>query len=1023
MKDYKSMEMKTTLRRWGQSAVICFGLTTTIYAQTPVYSDATPPVPAILEHADDLFRQSQWNDCLDRLQELSAFPLNPSQTEQHDYMKAVASMHKDLPGCEILLKKYIQDYPTSPYTAEVQIEFGSYLLFHGDAQGALIEFDKVNTAEISIPRQHLLFFRKGQALIETGQYEKARPYYIALEKADDPEFSTEASYYVAYLDYEQENYTAALLRFRQLPGFKKYNNSVPYYIVQILYRQEKWDETLSQALLLLSNPHITPEQTNELNRLVGECYLKKQRRGDALRYLTAYVENAQPAVASSAYNCGVLAAEKGNTALAIKALSKATEAGDNTGNDGIAQQAYMLLGQTYLSIGETHNARLAFERAASYNSNPQIQEAAAYNYAVMIHETACSPFNEEVTMFENFLNQYPHSRYADKASEYLVEVYMTTRNYEAALASIAKIKNPSLKVRTARQRLLYQLGVQSFVNGNIAAATDYFNQCIAAGNLNQDVLGNAYYWRGESHYANGEYAKAESDFIRFNTLKPSAEAAHLASGYYNLGYSYFKQGKFTQAIDAFSQYVAKPSERNTDPYIDALARLGDCYYYNRDFQQAEYYYGTSANNNEKPSADYALFQKAFMAGLQKKYTAKLDDLDLLIRNYPESEYLDDAYLEKGKTYLLLENNEYAIKAFQEVVTHFYNKQCAPQAGLQLALVYYNTGRTNEAINAYKEVIQTHPGSEEAQTALEDLKNIYIERNDVSTYAAYLQTLGGRVPMSAGEQDSLTYVAATRLLANHKDAEGKQALEQYLVQYPSGKYAVEANISLARAARNAGQVTDALKYYDAVTNVPGGTYENEALLAVAEIYQEQGEKAKAFDAYQQLVVRTDNADYKRTALMGSTRMASELGRHEDVVLNFTQLNSDANLKPSLRQEGQLLRGKALVAMEEKNYAYEDLKAAAADTRSAFGAEAKYRLAQLYYDDNKPTEAEAQVFELINSATPHQYWLARGFILLADIALAKENTFQAKQYLQSLQSNYNSNDEINRMIEERLNQCKE
>lgn len=1018
------MEMKTALRRWGQCAVLCFGITATIHAQTPAYSEANPPVPAILEHADGLFRQSQWNDCLDRLQELAAFPLNPLQTELRDYMKAVASMHKDLPGCEILLKKYLQDYPTSPYTAEVQIEYGSYLLFHGDAQGALIEFDKVNTDEISIPRQHLLFFRKGQALIETGQYAKARPYYVALEKAGDPDFSTEASYYVAYLDYEQENYAAALRRFRQLPGFRKYNNTVPYYIVQILYRQEKWDETLSQALLLLSNPRISPEQTNELNRLVGECYLKKQRRGDALRYLTAYVEEARPAVASSAYNCGVLAAENGNTALAVKALSKATENRNDSGNDGVAQQAYMLLGQTYLAIGEAHNAQLAFERAASYSRNPQIQEAAAYNYAVMVHETACSPFNEEVTMFENFLNRYPRSRYADKASEYLVEVYMTTRNYEAALASIAKIKNPSQKVRAARQRLQYQLGVQNFVNGNIAAATDYFNQCIAAGSLNRDILGDAHYWRGECHYARGEYAKAESDFMRFNTLKPSsAEASHLASGYYNLGYSYFKQGKFTQAIDAFGQYVARPSERNTDPYTDALARLGDCYYYTRDFQQAEYYYGTSANNNEKPTADYALFQKAFMAGLQKKYTAKLDDLDLLIRNYPESEYLDDAYLEKGKTYLLLENNEYAIKAFQEVVTHFYNKQCAPQAGLQLALVYYNTGRTGEAVNAYKEVIQTYPGSEEAQTALEDMKNIYIERNDISTYAAYLQTLGGRVPMSAGEQDSLTYVAATRLFANHKDAEGKRALEQYLVQYPSGKYAIEANISLARAARNAGQADEALKYYDAVTNIPGGVYENEAWLAIAEIYQEQGDKSKAFDAYQQLVVRTDDAEYKRAALMGSTRMASELGRHEDVVLNFTQLNSDANLKTALRQEGQLLRGKALVEMEEKSYAYEDLRAAAADMRSAFGAEAKYRLAQLYYDDNQPTEAEAQIFELINSATPHQYWLARGFILLADIALTKQNTFQAKQYLQSLQSNYNSNDEINRMIEERLNQCNE
>lgn len=65
-----------------------------------------------------------------------------------------------------------------------------------------------------------------------------------------------------------------------------------------------------------------------------------------------------------------------------------------------------------------------------------------YNYALLIHETAFTGFGESVTIFEDFLNDFPNSQYADKVNDYLVEVYLATKNYEAALKSINKIKHP-----------------------------------------------------------------------------------------------------------------------------------------------------------------------------------------------------------------------------------------------------------------------------------------------------------------------------------------------------------------------------------------------------------------------------------------------------------------------------------------------------------------------------------------------------------------------------------------------------
>ena len=101
---------------------------------------------------------------------------------------------------------------------------------------------------------------------------------------------------------------------------------------------------------------------------------------------------------------------------------------------------------------------------------------------------------------------------------------------------------------------------------------------------------------------------------------------------------------------------------------------------------------------------------------------------------------------------------------------------------------------------------------------------------------------------------------------------------------------------------------------------------------------------------------------------------------------------------------------------------DLKEISKDTRTIHGAEAKYLLAQLYYDNKDDKNAETVLMNFIENGTPHQYWLARGFILLADIYIRQGDDFQARQYLTSLQNNYKGDDEIAEMIEDRLGKLK-
>ena len=74
---------------------------------------------------------------------------------------------------------------------------------------------------------------------------------------------------------------------------------------------------------------------------------------------------------------------------------------------------------------------------------------------------------------------------------------------------------------------------------------------------------------------------------------------------------------------------------------------------------------------------------------------------------------------------------------------------------------------------------------------------------------------------------------------------------------------------------------------------------------------------------------------------------------------------------------------------------------------------------YFDNNDSNKAEKLINEFIEEGTSHQYWVARCLLLYSDIYLAKGDLFSAKQFLLSIQENYNADDDIQTLTTERIN----
>src|SRR5690554_1506342 len=163
--------------------------------------------------------------------------------------------------------------------------------------------------------------------------------------------------------------------------------------------------------------------------------------------------------------------------------------------DELSQNAQLQLGQTYLKLNQKQQAQMAFEAASRVNFDPQVRETAMFNYALLAHETNFSVFSESITLFENFLREYPRSQYSDQVNDILAETFLTTKDYDAALSAINRINNPGRRILEAKQMVLFQLGAQEFINGNMSDAIQNFNNSIAIGNLNPQARNSSFYWR------------------------------------------------------------------------------------------------------------------------------------------------------------------------------------------------------------------------------------------------------------------------------------------------------------------------------------------------------------------------------------------------------------------------------------------------------------------------------------------------------------------------------------------------
>ncbi len=968
-----------------------------------------------IENAKELFRKNNFASAVNQFDYI--IQQSDEKSEIHAeacFYKAVCALKMNSSNGEELITDFTTRFPASPYQNNAWFELGSNQFEHRKYAAALKSYTKVETDELTENDRSRFHYQNGYAFFSLEKYDEAAAEFFKIKDQNNL-YAAPARYYWAHIHYLKENYETALTEFDKLKDDPNFSRIIPFYITQIYYKQGKYAEVVDYTVPLIEK--VEPTEQPELARIIGDSFFHLQQFERAIHYLEFYFETGDRKGREENYMLGYCYYLGRQEVKAIPFFENASK-----GNDKLAQNAYYHLADCYIAANDKNKARAAFEAASAMDFDPTIKEDALFNFAKITYELSYSPFNETIKAFDKYISLYPDSERNDVAYDYLVKVYMSTSNYRDAITSIDKIKVKSPSVKKAYQRVTFYRALENFNNLDYEAAIGFLDKSLENGSFNRDLEARAHFWKSEAWYRLGYYNKAIEGYSRFLRTPGAISLAEYQTAHYNLAYAFFKLKDYSNASEWFRKYVANNELNRSDKVADACNRLGDCYYAVRDYKQAIQYYEKSQMMNLY-DADYALFQKGFCLGLLRENDKKISCLQSLIQNYPKSQYMDDALYELGRVYERINQPDVAQNYYTTLVNDYSQGNYTAKALLQLGLIYYNKNSFRKSVDYYKKVAELYPNSQEAQAALMGIKNNYVELNEVDSYFEYTEKLGTGVHISASEQDSLTYLAAEKLfMADDKKA--KNQFADYLRKFPKGHFVLHSTFYLAECQYTDGDFNAALPNYEYVLAQTDNLFTETALAKASELNYNAGNYSRALDIYERLERVASTKWNLLKARAGLMRCLYAMSDFRNAIDAAKMLLSSENVTEVLKREANYKLATSYVKTDKLDQALPVLEKLASDTKSMEGAEAKFLIADILFKMNKLPEAEKEIMDFISKNTPHQYWLARSFILLADIYLKNGDEFQAKHTLKSIVENYPvQDDDILKTASQRLSQLED
>ena len=955
---------------------------------------------ALYDEGVTLFQNQEYGAALSTFSQYLASVDDPKTTKCVDaqYYEAVSALYLGNGDGEAKIIRFVSENPSSQWAGHANFLYANTLFKDRKYKEAMAIYEKTNVSQLTREEAQLLQFNIAYSHFQLGEPDRALPLFRGVMLNESP-YQDAARYYYAHIQYTKGKDDEALENFEHLADKPTYAKVVPSYILQISNRKGDYQRVIAEGPKALRQAEN--KRKSEMAFIIADAYFQQQDYGKALEYYETYLRHLSGKSISreACYQMGVCKMMTGDYKGAVGNLQRVAGS-----EDPIAQYASYYLATSYAKLDEPKYARNAYYTAHTAGFDEAISEEALFDYAKLSLIPGADPFNEAVGLLDKYIADHPKSPRKAEAEEMTIYLLLNAKENDQALERLESMRNLSAELQTVYNELLYASGVDAYQNEHYDKAQTYFSKILNS-KLTQANKPQACFWIGESAYAMGDLANATKYLKQFKNMNGAAGLPEYAQADYDLGYIYYQKPDYETATECFRRFIQSCDDRQKDLKSDAYIRLGDCFFMDRNYTQAINYYDLATRINKR-NADYALYQQGLCYGAKGDVNQKISMLNEMLQTYPSTGYYDQALFEIGNTYLVHGDKRSALTHFNRLIKERPRSSFTRQALMKVGMVYYNNNQYDQALTNLKNLVENYPNTDESREALAIIRSIMMEENQLDDYFAYAHSVGGQVEVS--EQDSLAFATAENFYLDGRYEQASAALNYYFNNFRNGAFLLKAHQYALECAEKVGPEAEVVTHLDYILAQPNNDYTDNALLKKARIEYEHENYDKAGQYYERLSRETEVPLRRLEALEGCMKSNFFMGHYDQAIAMGEDLNRSNDLtKEQVNQINHIL-GKCY--FEKGNYtaAIEKLDKSAKNDKSVYGAESAYYSAVSSLKLQKYDEAEIKVFNISDNFSSYNYWVAKSFITLADVYVAKKDYYQAKATLRSIVDNYKGED---------------
>tara|TARA_B100000768_G_scaffold117471_1_gene108670 strand:+ start:5491 stop:8526 length:3036 start_codon:yes stop_codon:yes gene_type:complete len=946
-------------------------------------------IEANYNHALKLFNSKAFKSAQKYFSKVSDNANNKTRLKENaDYYEAMCAIRLDQKDADQKVLTFADTYPNSIKKNKAYYNVGNYYFANKKAPYALKWYSKINPEALSLDNKKELNFKMGYAFIVTRNLDLAKSKFIPL--INDPKYGNDSRYYFGYISYKQEDYEVAEKTLEEIADDEAYKSEVTYYLLDISFKAGRFEKSIDVGLKLLKNSK--PKEVSEISKIIGESYFNLKKYKDAIAYLRVYKGKKGKWNNTDYYQLGYAYFKQKDFKNAANNFNKIIDQKNN-----VSQKAYYNLGECYIYLDKKSEALNAFKSASEMTFDLKVKEDATLNYAKLSYEEG-NPFKSVAEVLQDFLTSYPKSTSYDEINTLVVTSYLYQQDYQGALDYLKKKKSKQNQILS--YEVSYYRAIQLFNLNKYKEALPYFKEGKKAAETAINLI--ALYWSAETNYRLGNYQVGLEEFMNFKKIAPrTIEEYQLID--YNIGYSYFKLKAYEAAAVAFENFV---ETKQNDGVLndDATIRMGDSFFATKAYQKSISAYKKIVDSYGA-SADYAQYQIAMSHGFLENNIDKINALESLLNNFELSNFRDDALFQLGNTYSIVKDNESAHLAYNKLFQNFPKSSYIARTLLRDGLLFYNDNENKKALKNYKEIVAKYPNSTEAKEAVSNAKNVYIDLGTIDEYAKWVKGISF-INITDADLDNTTYVAAENKLLENNVSKATEGFKKYILAFPEGLHALQANFYLAQLLVKEGLEKEAISNYQYVINQPQSEFSEQALNKLSQILLEEEDWATAIPLLERLEEEANlplNILYAQSNLMKGYYQSEEFSK---AVAYAEKILLQDKIDATVEYDAKIIIARAAFQSEDYPKAEEFYTEVERNANGELKAEALYFSAYFLNKKKQYEISNTTIQRITSDFSTYKYWGAKSFIIMAKNYYALENSdpYQATYILENIIKNF-------------------